>query len=576
MLGHNRLGTLAGVLICVLLALSAAPASAERILDFEGRIALQTDSDFVVTETLRYDFEGASRHGIYRWIPLQSGRGRAGRRAISVDVLSVSDEDGRLRPHRETRTGGRLRVRIGSPDRMVTGVQTYVLRYRVHGGVLFFDDHDELYWNFTGTDWEVPIEHAAVEVGLPPGGNTRTSEFICFAGPPGSMQQECEIVLAEASATIVRDRPLPAGQGLTLAASFPKGLIEEPTGLERLQRSSWLYRLRPLLLPVVVFWIMFALWRRWGRDEIAGDSVVVRYAPPADLSPAEAALLLHQSAGKEAITATLVDLAVRGHLRIRRIEPERFLFHERWDYALQATGPDEKERQRWKKHERLLYESLFAEGDEVKVSDLKNAFYVHVPRIIDAIHAEACGRKRLFASDPRHLKSAWYVTTLLTLFLTGLFMILWESPGATLAALVISAIIIAIFVRVMPRRTQRGRQLYEELLGLREFLLRVDRDRLERMGMRSTESFETTLPFALVLGVADPWAEAFVDLYTSPPEWFEGSGGGVDTRDLLSDLGRGLSSVGDAMTSVPSSSGGGFGGGGSVGGGGGGGGGGSW
>ena len=130
------------------------------------------------------------------------------------------------------------------------------------------------------------------------------------------------------------------------------------------------------------------------------------------------------------------------------------------------------------------------------------------------------------------------------------------------------------------RRTRRGRRAYEEILGFKEFVERVDADRLQRMGGRSVGQFEKVLPYAIVLGVADRWADAFADLYTEPPSWYRSSRyhDGFAPRLFVSDLGRSLQTMGQTMRSAPRSSGSGSSGfsGGFSGGGFGGGGGGSW
>jgi uncharacterized membrane protein len=142
----------------------------------------------------------------------------------------------------------------------------------------------------------------------------------------------------------------------------------------------------------------------------------------------------------------------------------------------------------------------------------------------------------------------------------------------------LTGLVILAFSPVMPGRTTAGRRAYEEILGFKEFLGRVDRDRLERSGGRTADRFERVLPYAVVLGVADQWADAFADVYARPPTWYSGSSGPFDSRRFVSNVGRSLQTMGTTMTSQPSGSGSsGFSsGGGSSGGGFGGGGGGSW
>src|SRR4029077_3207354 len=81
------------------------------------------------------------------------------------------------------------------------------------------------------------------------------------------------------------------------------------------------------LLPVATFAAMIALWRTLGRDPAAGnESVAARYEPPAGLSPAEVGTVLDESADLSDLTATIVDLAVHGFLRIEEVETKSFLF----------------------------------------------------------------------------------------------------------------------------------------------------------------------------------------------------------------------------------------------------------
>jgi uncharacterized membrane protein len=123
----------------------------------------------------------------------------------------------------------------------------------------------------------------------------------------------------------------------------------------------------------------------------------------------------------------------------------------------------------------------------------------------------------------------------------------------------------------MPRKTRRGRRAHQHILGFKEFVERVEGDRLERLGLRDISSFEKLLPYAFVLGVADAWAEAFADLYTEPPQWYASHHDGpFRPRHFVSRVGRTLDTAGSVMRSTPNrgsgssgfSSGGGFGGGG--------------
>jgi uncharacterized membrane protein YgcG len=148
--------------------------------------------------------------------------------------------------------------------------------------------------------------------------------------------------------------------------------------------------------------------------------------------------------------------------------------------------------------------------------------------------------------------------------------------------IVSGAVVGGLFVllsRAMPRRTRKGVESREWALGFEEFVDRVERDNLEAARRRNV--FESLLPYAMALGVADAWAQRFEGIYESvPPTWYHGrgvgSGTGWSTRQFESKLSAAMTSAGQGMASAPRSQGSSGFGGGSSGGGGGGGGGGSW
>ena len=131
----------------------------------------------------------------------------------------------------------------------------------------------------------------------------------------------------------------------------------------------------------------------------------------------------------------------------------------------------------------------------------------------------------------------------------------------------------------MPRKTKRGALLNEELLGFREFIDRAEEDRIRRMAKEDPTLFDRVLPYALVFGLEDKWADAFREMYTEPPNWYHSPSytNSFSPNLFVNDLGRSLTVMNSTLRSTPKRSGSsGFGGGGSSGGGFGGGGGGSW
>jgi len=558
-------------LLGVFLLFAATAARAEEIALFRTDIFLGRSDSFLVSETLDYDFGPTPRHGIEREIPLRQGRAGDGHR-MRLRVLAVEDAGGAPRPFRVSDTGERVRIRIGDPSRTVTGIHRYRIRYRVEGALLFHPDSEELYWNLTGDGWRVPIRRAEGRVFLPGRVPVSAVRLRCFAGPPGATAGGCRSHPGEGIVEVASREPLAPGEGLTLALALPAGTLEPPGAVERLGRrlsdagAAW------ALLPLGTAALLFGWWRRRGRDPAGRGSIPVAYAPPAGLAPAEVGTLLDERFDPRDLAATVLDLAVRGWLEIVPVHREGFFFLSRTDTRLERRPPPADSLRPF---EEALLAALFAGRNAVLASSLRNRFHTELPRIERALYEGLCGPGRYFPSSPARIRRLYTGAAIAVAVLGHLAMAAGHKPAAALASAATGAIVFA-FGRIMPRRTRRGRAALEQILGFREFVERVDRDRLERLGLSTPERFERLLPHAVVLGVADSWAEAFADLLLEAPPWYRGRGGKTfDPRSFVSSLGHSLDTVGRSLTSSPRGSGSGFSGG-SSGGGFGGGGGGSW
>jgi uncharacterized membrane protein YgcG len=569
-----RVVALATLLVALATLLVPGRAEAEHIVRMDVAIEVEGDSALHVTEDILYDFEGARRHGIYRDVPVSYQRRGGLDYRIVLEVLGVEDERGRPQPFRVSGHGPYRRIRIGDPDRTVTGRRHYRIAYRARLAMLHFDDHDEVYWNATGDEWPVPIDAASARIDLAPDVSGAFLDAACFTGPRGATRSDCRAETLAGEARFTTTRALPARNGLTIVAALPKGVVREPTSSERLRARLGPWISPWWLLPLAALLGMFGYWRRAGRDPVGGSAIPVRYEPPQGLSPAEVGTLLDERADVDDVTATILQLAVEGYLTITELQSSQFLFFKKTDYRLDRT----RDPSGLKRHQALLHQALFSGRDSVRVSDLKNEFYTELPGIREALYDQLSGVGKHFVARPDQVRLYWLVGGI-AILVAGVF-----TAGAALAVqgtcIAASGLAVLAFSRNMPRRTRKGRRAYEEILGFREWLGRVDRDRLERQGTATRETFERILPYAIVLSCADAWADAFAEIYTEPPSWYRGySGvGGFRPGYFVADMGRGLDTIGHAMTSRPSSGSGssGFGGGGFSGGGFGGGGGGSW
>ncbi|MGE5446225.1 MAG: DUF2207 domain-containing protein [Ignavibacteriales bacterium] len=547
------------------------PVYAEEIRSFYSEIFISRDGSVSVQEDIEYDFEGELKHGILREIPYKYQIGIKNYN-LRMNVAKVTDFNDAPYKYKVSRENGRVRVRIGDPDKEITRVHGYRIEYVVDGAIIFFKDHDELYWNVTGNEWKVPIDKASAKVYFD-GGTPQDVRATCYTGVYGYKGSDCASNMTPNAVEFNASTGFRAGEGLTIVVGLPKGIIKEPSFLKKASwfiSDNWFFS-----LPFLTLFVISYIWYTRGRDPEERGVIAVRYEPPKDLTPAEAGTLIDERADIIDITSTVIDLAVRGHLKIQEVESKKFIFFSDRDYKLiKLKEPAGGE---FKDHERKVFSGVFEGGrTDVMVSELRNKFYSYLPGIKEALYGELV-KGGYFSTSPEDTRKIFKWIGI-GIIVAAFFLIPhWGMKLSVIA----SGLFILVFSRFMPRKTKKGSLAHEEILGFREFINRAERDRIERLAKDDPTLFDRVLPYALVFGLGDRWAEAFHDMYRNPPSWYDSPryGNVFSSQVFVTDIGRSLHVMNNTFVSTPSRSGGysggsGFGGG--SGGGFGGGGGGSW
>src|SRR4030042_2590829 len=151
-----------------------------------------------------------------------------------LSVLSVTDESGKDWSYKVARKGNIVNIRIGDPKSYVDGTKTYVISYLVENGVLFFEDHDELYWNVTGNYWWAPIRQASATGDLAAKDRRPTLWAACYTGAPGSKATDCGFETSRNSAEFFTKKDLAPREGFTIAFGWAKGLVAPPASWHKL------------------------------------------------------------------------------------------------------------------------------------------------------------------------------------------------------------------------------------------------------------------------------------------------------------------------------------------------------
>ena len=577
----------------------------EQIHSYDVNLVIQPDGALRVTETIDYDFGSTEHHGIFRTIPTRFTYDDTNDRIMPISDVSVTATPaGTPTDVKVSTSNGETEIRIGDPDTLITGRHVYTIEYTVKGALNAFDDHDELYWNAIGTEWSVPIGAATARVQAP----QDILQAICFAGPQGS-NLPCDRIVVDGSSANATQDGLDPFEGLTVVAALPKGAVSpEPTPIlaERWSLGrAFSRRPAPLGLAgaVLVLGVGWLSWLGWrvGRDREAIGSPVdaafagpdgaerpvplgggprwpVEYVPPDDLRPGQIGTLVDEAANTIDVTATIVDLAVRGYLRIEEIPKEGLFGKPDWNLVRLKSGED------LLPYERILLTGLFEDANEaadgtssVLVSKLKTKFVARLHRVQNALYDDAVERG-WFSQRPDKVRTRWAGRGILLTILGGVALF-FAIKGTHLAFAALAFLLIGIGLLVashwMPRRTAKGTGLVRRVRGFREYM-DVAEDEPSKFAERANLFYEF-LPYAVVFGITEKWARAFRGLEEMPPQSFYSGPHPFTVLAFSQSIDSFTVSSAGTIASTPGGSGSsGFGGGGFSGGGGGGGGGGSW
>ncbi|HEY2360518.1 MAG TPA: DUF2207 domain-containing protein [Candidatus Angelobacter sp.] len=548
--GHSRSWVSSAQVLLVLLLVFSVPAWARsyHISKFNSNIHVEDDGSARVEEQITFVFKGVYQ-GIYRDIPVDYPGPSGSNYTLFIKLDSITDDSGNKLKYEKKTNNGFLHLKIYVPG-ATDAMRTVNIEYSVANGTRFFEDHDEFYWNVTGNDWPVPIEQASAMIYFPAeaSGKLRAQ---AFQGVYGSSQHASASVTGP-SVSVETTDPLPMRGGLTGDVYIEKGVLHQPSGIARFFRFI---RSNPVVtVPLWAFAVMFPMWWIKGRDPDPGMSVAPMYEPPEKMGPAEVGTLIDGSVDPRDITSVLVDMAVRGYVKIVETEHKGFLSSTK-DYEFHLL----KNRGEWNDltdYEVAMLGNVFAGSDVVLLSSLRNHFYTVLPAIKRGVMG-ALKSKGMYTLDPTSAsgyQGLGLILVLLPYFALQVFGFadFLSSVPLAIGSGLIGAAIIVLFGRQLTATSMKGARTQVQIKGFQEFMNRVDADRLKRM---PPDTFEKFLPYAMALGVEHRWAKAFEGIIQNPPSWYQGSyGSSFSTFYFVNSLGSMATTASSTFVSAPRAS----------------------
>ena len=527
------------------------------ILDnFLVNFTINNDATVDVQEVIKADFL-TEKHGIYRYIPTKYRDSLGLNYDLYINLISLTDENGQSWNIAESRKRNPFYLKIGDADVTISGLQTYIINYKVDQSIRYFDDHDEFYWNVTGFDWDTDILSAKSRVVLPREFKPDEIKLNCYSGAFGSQEQKCNYSFVDNQTIefVTTDLQRAGQDDFTIVVWMPKGMVYQPAGWDLVWlfvKNNWGFG-----IFVPIFLLMYLIWQKKGKDPKFDKTIIVQYTENAELSPIVADILLRDGdVGNKSISAEIVYLASHGYLKIQEILKEKSNKVKDYEF-IQMKKPDDK----LKKFQKILLQRIFSHGEDGKVvigEDLVDTFYQDITKIKSEV--------RIYINKYYSTSPTWKFVFLI---IGGLLMVPVFYAGYDLGrmdiliGLILSIIIVVGFGWFMAKKTSAGQEMAWQAAGLEQFIEVTDKDRAKFYEDKNI--FEKALPYAMVFGLAKKWGKAFEGIYTKQPDWY--SGASIATFNAASfadsiDSFAGSSSVGLGSVSGSGMSGGSSGGGG--------------
>lgn len=523
------------------------------ISQYNVDVKVNKDASLDIYEKISVHFT-EPRHGIIRKIPykykiqsLPAGVEKAefpmqsgGYNHTIVEGINVAGWD-----YDVSNEGDYKSIKIGSAKKNVGGDQEYIITYRISNAINFFKDHSEFYFNVIGHEWATTIALANFMIELPealPG----TPDYFVATGSSGSRENKT-VTKWEGNKKFSGNitQQLNPNEGVTVGISFPNGYLTKPD--YRFHGIFW------LLLPFIVFGGMLYTWKKWGKD----DEVVVQteFYPPENISPGISGYIIDGKLDRRDLTALVPYWGAGGYLQINETETKHLMglvktkeyeFVKLKDISSTALT-----------FEKTFFNGIFKSGNKVQLKDLKDVLYTSMNTAKGELKAEI-DRNDYYVKYSRGMAGFFSLIGFVVLIF-GIIKLVsyWYENKWMGIALIASGISILIFGLLMSKKTPKGTVLYKKLLGFKEFIKSVEKDRLQEFLKQDENYFDKILPYAIVFDVADKWKDKLKGLDVPSPSWYHGSyaGNNFNTLMFMNSLDNSMKAMTNTFYSSPKNSG---------------------
>lgn len=564
------------VLVMILLCLNVmyTPVQAREAFTIDElniHMVVGEDGVLKITENYQLEFQ-QERHGFYRTIPTSyemnwNVEDEFVKKDYYFPIKNISCEGS---CNVEQASEG-VSIRLGDADRYVIGNQNYEISYEVHTKDLDLDGLQFLYWNLVGNGFDTTIKEMTYSIEMPKA--FAADQVFTYTGRYGEGYENLTYEVNGNTISGHLNEPLASNESATIKVNLENDYFVFP------ERPS--YAMPIAIGASILLLIAIILFFRYGKDDEV--IITVEFKAPDDLNSAGVGYVIDTMADNKDVLSLIMDWANRGYLKIIEKDQqltleklkdldvststsyERVFFQSIFKKKDVVDEDDLKSGYAYKGLERAKGEirKYFSEKqNRVFTSKSRSlqflmVLFVTLPSIIFPFAALYTYYEMIGYGIPAFIigafmagslclwillmekrfvikKSSFFMFSILLIIVdlilitsVSFIMITYKESLLSVGIYIFTTIVMFILMLFMDKRTSKGNRWLGQILGLKEFIMSCEKERLELLVNDNPSAFFDILPYAYVLGVSDIWAHKFEDIVIASPEWYYSDRGGM-------------------------------------------------
>ena len=579
---------------------------AEEISHFSVKISVEQSGELQVTEKISYNFGKEKKYGVSRRIPY-TVKNKDTIMSIDLGLYdyNIKMDGKKVKWSKKNITPFDARemvyLHIGDPQQTITGLHTYTISYRVKKGVIPIKDDltDTIRWNITGGSWRVPILKAEVDIYLPKSLTQESINVLSFTDQRGSRKRSTPSApkWVDKHHLNFTATDLKRYEGITIEVRYPNGLLGQ-TGESNLKLSTADQLMISWQIPAIVLFLFFlySYARRYGMGDYIGP-ISTQYHPPKGLTLLQSGVIYDKFADKRDFSAAVLELAQDGYIEIFDKEEnsnpyaknnhkdtshlseeqkyllETVLFSDSDNYMLEKDSYTiEHISEHLDTVNEMLYSWTVTHGymhknpSELRNNYLNKAMLIMLPLILCSVYVSYkiygleetiklfMGSIFIFlgllitvaSSMKKTYLPALFGTVWMALSIWGLFYATKADINIIYTPVIMFPLLVTgiwyFFRKIGPYR-QKGLDTYRHLLGYKEFIQKVEKDKIEHLLKQDPFFLDKILPYAVLFDLSKHWLNFYSILDTEQPKWYHGN---IDHMKAIQDKTTPLSSTEEA------------------------------